>query len=1480
MSYLTDGLDSDIQNVEIKIFVEDDGIPSGGSQRNSEWVDWTERAEDKGKNLAMNLGVLSQTSEGRVGISSFQSSIKQIIMSNKDSFFSKPIPLADSATSSDFFGNSFKSSLKTIYDNDAYFTYTNNYQNTVYGGRKVKVDMKVVLKNGFISQGEIGTFLIENTSRTSKTCTFTLTSLAQKLIEQSAEVVKDGLGWYSNKPIGFLAEKLLKQEFADSTGELPNTFNIQKNIKIPTADSLAEKNSDTRVLSTYGRPPELSAGTETSFRANEGSDAGSTWQEKGLTCRAICAWNFGTNPDFNSCVVTSATDEATTVAVNFGSVDYGGSSSLRPVPGDSLCIKNDVTNNNDGVYEITAVSEATNTTTLTLKDSLKGSASSDMEFNISRIYMGCDNELWMYRPEKDLYTSVNTATLATESVSGYKYNVKRLWFDSNRGYIIGTAWHDSYDPDAPAGNSRLYSITTTLKVFKISFSSPNDVLTVLESSIKDVFTGEFCARYAEGSGAEMLGQGNYGAVSKNSENVLIPFPQKTIGAPIQENHDVPGYGEHALLFIDSSNIIESAASITDSPSLTSPGRTKDLETSKGYIPIIIRGDDDAGSESILRFSLGQKGFIVFNQESNDSGCIFFSKFVYDASSDEYFDYFFYDIEDDVVTTVNNGDGYKQNSIALHPTCGCANEGFASVTVGLSGWKHNDGSGTAGECRSYIATINRTTDIKYDLTVNYDSNSDGSNSYPTFLDMISIDEGTLQAYPKLLVSGIQRDKLGKNDMHFLAYYYFGDGANLLTMRKTSPTPFLQLVKDVGATTNDTIISYFADIEKGYLMQYVWDTNASTHSYSMVDNGHPFVVGDSNLASNLTLDSYTIKDSHSSVNNRGIVYGVSAPNYLAETQLDSPTGKYYLWKYDVYYSSRVELADFSGLSLWDALGLLAEKCNYLMGFEGENFFFIPRTISSTVSYTFGNIGNHKRFIDISVDDGVKEIYNSCMIIPSVVKLELPSTELSLVPPLDADDEVQRDKMKMEVIVEQRDTQTKSIKMMCVESGTLDDKMVKFKYIYYDKNIETVLSSAYEATDTQVYISSGISDIQIGDLIEVRTQERGSGTAVKEYAGTGTIKATPTTSNIENGLLRLDTILESYDVTDFTSTDSPSTYPINSKCIITKANSNKWSDRVENLITDSYFEESIADNWSTTGCAATADTSTFVIGQQSVKLASSDSSTSCMSQAITGLSTSTNYAIMGFAKTDGGITSANLAHTANLDISGTINDWTALSTTSEKWVELAGTFSTNSTTTAITIKGYSNDSNADDYVWFDSIVLVEGLGVRPDYVLAYKNDTFYEIGDSNVFIKFYDENISTEESARFEIGDIINITCPGLVLSQDSLSKQTSLNVTSIELYRRREFPAINNRFIGYKESKDFSKKVIYEYAFPHYLIRLTAKFAPYVKFLNTAKVLGTLKVIDFEIFPMDLGSGRIGYLRKIDHDCRNGKSTLLIRDKNPY
>ena len=70
------------------------------------------------------------------------------------------------------------------------------------------------------------------------------------------------------------------------------------------------------------------------------------------------------------------------------------------------------------------------------------------------------------------------------------------------------------------------------------------------------------------------------------------------------------------------------------------------------------------------------------------------------------------------------------------------------------------------------------------------------------------------------------------------------------------------------------------------------------------------------------------------------------------------------------------------------------------------------------------------------------------------------------------------------------------------------------------------------------------------------------------------------------------------------------------------------------------------------------------------------------------------------------------------------------------------------------------------------------------------------------------------------------------------------------------------------------------FQDYIFKVSSLFSPFLKFINQSKELGAFKIIEEELLPLDKKSGRSGYMRKIDHDPVNGKTTVTIRDSEPY
>jgi hypothetical protein len=139
---------------------------------------------------------------------------------------------------------------------------------------------------------------------------------------------------------------------------------------------------------------------------------------------------------------------------------------------------------------------------------------------------------------------------------------------------------------------------------------------------------------------------------------------------------------------------------------------------------------------------------------------------------------------------------------------------------------------------------------------------------------------------------------------------------------------------------------------------------------------------------------------------------------------------------------------------------------------------------------------------------------------------------------------------------------------------------------------------------------------------------------------------------------------------------------------------------------------------------------------------------------------------------------------------------------WVEIRGTIFTSSTTLYITVSTRYY-MLTDSYI--ASIVLVKGHYINRDYFVVGQHDKFIEVGNSKVFLKFSDENESNltpgdKQETKFLPGDLIEITCKGLELEQDSTSVQVYRDQSSVNLYGVQENTKIDNRFLTVKEARD--------------------------------------------------------------------------------
>jgi len=245
---------------------------------------------------------------------------------------------------------------------------------------------------------------------------------------------------------------------------------------------------------------------------------------------------------------------------------------------------------------------------------------------------------------------------------------------------------------------------------------------------------------------------------------------------------------------------------------------------------------------------------------------------------------------------------------------------------------------------------------------------------------------------------------------------------------------------------------------------------------LDEGDPIVENESNIASNLTVDT----QSNSGTTNGNIIYGISAPDFEPDYMVDAAAGKFYLWKYDDTFPARIELADFSGMTVWQAISSLAQIIDYIIGFTPSgDFYMVPRITSvSTPDYIFKNDPEDSRVIQISKNYGWKEIYNYASISPSKTQMQEPQGEIILKKRPESFYYVEENGARVPVdqppfinmVIDQRDLLSKRLHLRCVRSGEIGTSLPPyFGWLIYEGSIENYIAAPVASDDTVIRLGS---------------------------------------------------------------------------------------------------------------------------------------------------------------------------------------------------------------------------------------------------------------------------------------------------------------------------------------------------------------------------------------------------------------------------
>lgn len=907
------------------------------------------------------------------------------------------------------------------------------------------------------------------------------------------------------------------------------------------------------------------------------------------------------------------------------------------------------------------------------------------------------------------------------------------------GYYIRRLWYNGNDSciygvayGTPSSTSR----TVTLKIFvwngsSVTTLSPTDS----DSSLSKCFPGDFCYRegtYSIGDNMRRIGDTVWGADGENITSMYRQYVNSINTA--YTNRDV-GDVDIASLFGE-----PGSSASSDVP------KTINADVWKWAFS---EGSGDLGGMG-FRFTFNQQGAIEFSIQEN---LIIYA--VYDSGTTSY-KLYKYDVD---TNTCSNISSYP--NVAYQPTAmGVGGDGCSLLFIGFMYWL--DTGSTTSQVKLYKLDLSSGTWT--------DRSSIISTNYETILEInadamsISIDDDLGQAI-----------LLNRNDMTYRVVRNFDVGGWV----EVAKGRYQYKGMAYGGSGDGYL--YMAQLGVGRLCR----SSTTSTSFEVLDDSDPFVEGDGFISVNkLTID---VSDSTNHV-----VYGVSAPYIFIESQELTPEGKYYLWKYSNKRSDRIELADFSDLSAWEALTLLAQIVDYVMGFDvNGDFYFIKRTNYATSdTIELGMIaGLNERLVAVDVNSGESEIYNFCQMTPNVAKLADPSSELVLIQrPTDYYGTGKNSLPFASSSVDQRDLLTKRVKAICTKKGTISDGKVRFKYLIYDSVIETNFRSSVGSSDVTLYLYS----VYDGDLDD-------NGIHIGNFA-----IVTDKDTGVE---------------------------------IVREVNAVSVSNRTVGIATA--FGKAFSAN----------DEIRFI---RSNYIDSSYTRSGWSDSGVTYITEATG-------------TDATVAVKSVEDLSeGVI---VIIGTDERRILSINPDASPNPTITVDSNFSQSWASGSVVYAWWSPNV----------------NDKYFEIGGSNVFIKFVNPTggtSGTDWTNEFIEGDYLSVVCGGLSLQQDSHAKVSAYATDSVSKYGKRQYPSVSNRFAYRGIAKDICQRIMNRYKEPAYVIEVESIFLPYVNLVTQAGKLMTVDLVSNLVF-RNAPSFKIRCrIRSIEHDPDSCKTVFSLKAVSAY
>jgi len=1331
----------------IKVFIKDD---------NGEWVDFSDRFNQKGIDKLADYGQFKHTTEKKGGLPLLESTVGSLLLDNSDKFFDgRATGLITELGSPASFESSSSSGLETSWRT-----------------REVKFELHLTLTDDSVVTRNMGVFLIKGiNSKLTKTNTvvINLESKMNLLKRIDASMVKDGNNWYRNRNISFLISELLKTQFADEDNQLPDSFFINDIIQIPVPSDV----SGGRAYSAMGSPPQDS----------EGRNVGISF----IRAMDLWTWNTGT--------VSSSSNNAYTLTSSTTWGQEGTAGSLRPKEDDVLVIK-DSSNGNDGHYQI----RSTSGNTVTLKTPLKGQTESSMSYTITRLYLiHNDQELWEYIPFINKYTKIQTMP-----VTNYQQYFDRvpykIWVRNHFVYIL-YCYKIRYNFVETYPSSPLEPITD---IYDRLYYYDGSTVQV-RSGLQPIGGTNDCsvAMYVKAP------RGIYidGTTTDWNENIWIPYTQimrsdisirMNLAREARIGHDL--VEDQGFQYVNGQYPIKGFYSLQ---------RFVGVDTNwyKGSYIHWVRGPFEVWVED-----WGANGRLVSLFSNNRTGSV--GSLVYR-------------------TRVNMWDPTSQSNNSYYQTY---NTDWWSDGVCIT---YTDSThGTLGDqCYLSVLWNNTPEDSAYMDAINiiYRINSSGSFTPvwtfddKTVLDMSQV--GPSNSNVVFLISLHNRtDADNPYELGRLDYVGSWDYTRLMQ----STTPFTHLTR---AGTNENYETFFFQKYENRLHK---TQNLASYTVPLA-NGAEVVSNESQIASPLVIDNNTRSDID-------LIYGVSwsGEDPWATGGLRVPN-KGAMFKLDEYIAPFVELADFDGLDVAEAIGKLAQASNHIAMFNVlGDFYFIDREVNDVEDYILEHVGGKSLFASgISKDRGYDEIYNFFTVVPSTTKVENIDWEIVMVKR-----EVDEDNADFKEFVEINSLNNlkRKTRLVCVNGGKVsDDPPPLFKFLLEIDNIDARLGEEVSTSERQFLLSSTFGGDQLDSGV---------------HTGDFILMTDPITDDVY-----LREIVGGQGQGNINGTSTGTTVNVFDTSIY------KTGDRVVLVSSTARFSSSVINIGAGTITLNTPMSSTFSNGDDCLApILGSPSYITIDLPPISTISKGADVSILRVSSDNAGDFKGWSSDAITFSTSPVVFLGTTLTVNNVDYIEPGCWIRIVDAVSTATLAKVTAVDKFTKTLTFDRLVASLSVGFPIEVYWAPDLNDFVTIPQSGFEVRVgYD--------AYFKAGDLFTIETDGLVLDDDERSRKLAVSISSKVKHGKLDFPTIKNRFIHPVLGEVLTRALLSFYKWPHYHLKLSIYYLPFLDFVRVNR-LASFKVISDLLFPNAKDFTRTFYLRDLSIDLKKNIASLHLVDKDAY